>query len=167
MGQVLLPACFTTTPTQPTYAPTDCTGVTASADPCDTSTAMLPVPDFPELPCPTRAEVDEIQRQVPVAVGSDVSAGVLACRERDGSVDLTVVENNMYQSLLFLRRMRFDRPLPWTNKPIFDWVRQTIPLGIVIESSGNSHSCLSCRGPIHVVYSSYRSLRPTVYLVHT
>jgi hypothetical protein len=168
MAQVLLPACYTTTPTQPTYAPTDCTGVTPSADPCDTSTAMLPIPDFPELPCPTRAEVDEIRRDIRVAVSADVSAGILACHERDGSVDLTVVENQVYQSLLFLRRMRFDRPLPWTNQPIYDWVRLTIPLGIVIESSGNSHSCLSCKGPIHVVYSSYRSLRPTVYyLVHT
>jgi hypothetical protein len=142
---------------------TDCTGVTPSSDTCDTSTALLPVPDLPGLPCPTREEIDEIRRDIPVQVNGDVSAGVLACRERDGSVDLTVVENNVYQSLLFLRRMRFDRPLPWTDKPVYDWVRQTIRNGIVIESSGDSHSCLGCMGPIHVVYTSYNWLRPTVY----
>lgn len=156
----LLPGCGRT-PTEP--GGTECSGVRASTDLCDTSRTFLTPPDLPELPCPTRAEIEEIRRDIPVTVNSDVSAGVFACRERDGSMDLTVVDNQIYQALLFLRRVRFDRPLPWTDRPLYDWVRETIPLGIVIESSGNSHSCLRCQGPIHVVYSSYDSLRPTVY----
>lgn len=153
-------------PTIPTRGEADCAGVTPRGDTCDTSTALLPIPDLPELPCPIRAEIEELE--IPVRAIGDVSAGVLACRERDGSVDLTVVQNQVYQALLFLRRLRFDRPLPWTDMPVYDWVRSTIPSGIVIESSGLSHSCLDCPGPIHVVYTFYESLRPTVYyLPHT
>lgn len=166
VGLVLSPACGG--PTFPTSAETDCTGVTPSSDTCDTSTARLPIPDLPNLACPTPAEIQEIREDIPVAVGGDVSAGVLACRESDGSVDLTVVQNLIYQSLLFLRRVRFDRPLPWTSLPVYDWLRATIPNGIVIESSGASRSCLGCRGPIHIVFTFYDSLRPTVYyLAHT
>jgi hypothetical protein len=166
LGLILAPACGG--PTIPSPGETDCTGVTASADVCDTSTARLPIPDLPELPCPTRAEIDAIQSEIPVRVNGDVSAGVFACRERDGSVDLTIVENQVYQALLLLRRMRFDRPLPWTALPVYDWVRATIPQGIVIEPSGVSYSCLGCAGPIHVAYTFFDTLRPTVYnLPHT
>jgi hypothetical protein len=155
-------------PSFPTAEQTDCSGATTSPNPCDTSTARLPVPDSPELACPTPEEVQAIRADLPVRINGDVSAGVLACREQEGSVDLTVVENNVYQSLLFLRRMRFDRPLPWTTLPVYDWVRATIPNGIVIESSGVSRSCLGCSGPIYVVFSFYDTLRPTVYhLIHT
>ena len=135
---------------------------------CDTSTTRLNPTNLPELPCPTRAEIEEIRREVPVQIISDVSAGVLVCRERDGSTDLTVIEHNIYQSLLFLRRMQFDRPLPWTDLPVYEWVRRTVPNGIAVHSTGSSSSCLRCAGPIRVVYSSYESLRPTVfYLVAT
>lgn len=165
-GLVLSPACAD--PMYPTPPEPGCSGVTPSSDTCDTSTARLAIPDLPELPCPTPGEIEEIQAEIPVTVNSDVSAGVLACRASDGSVDLTVVENLVYQTLLFLRRVRFDRPLPWTNQPVYDWLRATIPNGIVIESSGVSRSCLSCQGPIHIVFTFYDSLRPTVYyLGHT
>jgi hypothetical protein len=156
----LLPGCGAP-PTEP--AGTECVGVKLSTDMCDSSGPFPTGSNLPDLPCPTRSEIDEIRRDIPVSVVIDVSAGVLTCRERDGSVDLTVVENNIYQSLIFLRRMRFDRPVPWTSLPVYDWVRETIPLGIVIESSGSSHSCLRCQGPIHVVYSSYDQLRPTIH----
>ena len=153
-------------PTFPTAAETDCTGVTTSAHTCDTSTAQQPMPDFPDLPCPLPADIDEIRREIPVVVLGDVSAGVLACRASEGSVDLTVVQNNVYQSLLFLKRLRFDRPLPWTDRSVYDWLRSVIPDGIVVDSFGFSHSCLNCLGPIHVVYTAYDHLRPTVgYLI--
>lgn len=141
---------------------TDCSGVRTSADPCDSSTTRLEPADLPELPCPTPAEIELVRQEVPVWINNDVSRGVLVCREQDGSADLTAVENNVYQSLLFLRRMRFDRPVPWTAGTVYDWVRRTIPAGIVVESSGNSYSCLGCSGPIHVAYSSQSLLGPTV-----
>jgi hypothetical protein len=143
---------------------TDCSHVALSPHPCDRSPTRLDPPDLPDLPCPSPAEFEEVQQAVPVRVDSDVSRGTdgLACRAADGSVDLSVVENHVYQSLLFLRRVQFDRPLPWTSRPVFEWVRRTIPAGIVVGSTGNSHSCLGCTGPIHVVYSSAHSLRPTV-----
>jgi hypothetical protein len=155
-----LPGCGG--PTLPTAAETDCTGVTTSANTCETSTAPQPMPDFPELACPTPAEIDELRREIPVVVIGDVSAGVLACRASEGSVDLTVVQNNVYQSLLFLKRLTFDRPLPWTDRSAYDWLRSVIPDGIVVDSFGLSHSCLNCLGPIHVVYSAYDHLRPTI-----
>ena len=156
----ILPGCGG--PTFPTASETDCTGVTTSANACGTSTGPQPIPDFPELPCPTPAETEELRREIPVVVLGDVSAGVLACRASEGSVDLTVVQNNVYQSLLFLKRLRLDRPLPWTDLSVYDWLRSVIPDGIVVDSFGFSHSCLNCLGPIHVVYPVYEDLRPTV-----
>ena len=55
-GLVFTPGCGG--PASPAPADTDCTGVTSSADPCDTSTARIPIPDLPELPCPTPSEIE-------------------------------------------------------------------------------------------------------------
>ena len=164
-GFLLLSACSPPAPTgptvfvNPTYLDTpDCTGVEVSADPCD---ASYEAPTFPDLPCPTRAEVEEIQRDFKVYVNSDVSAGVLSCHARDGSVDLTIVQENIYQSLLFFRRVRFDRPLPWTSRSIYDWARNAVGNGIYIESKGNSHAALNSHA-IHLAITSYTWLRRSI-----
>ena len=156
----ILPGCGG--PTFPSVAETDCRNVTTSSDTCGAATGAQQMPDFPDLPCPTPAEMDELRREMPVVFIGDVSAGVLACRASEGSVDLTVVQNNVYQSLLFLKRLQFSRPLPWTELSAYDWLRSVIPDGIVVDSFGLSHSCLKCLGPIHVIYSSYEQLRPIV-----
>ena len=152
---VLLSAC--SSPTAPTAVnpayidTTDCSGVPVSPDPCD---ASYVAPTFPALPCPTRAEVEELQSDFRVTASSDVSAGVLSCRSKDGSVDLTIVQETIYQSLLFLRRLRFDRPLPWTNLSVYDWARNAVSGGIVIESAGNSYAYLG-QHTIHLAFTSY------------
>ncbi len=165
-GLLLLSACGPTAPTtgpspipfpNPEYIDEpDCTDVQVSSDPCDGSYASPP--PLPDLPCPTPAEVAEIRRDFQIRVDSDVSAGHLACRAIDGSVDLTVVQENIYQALLFFRRVRFDRPLPWTPLSIYDWARNATSNGIVIESSGNSHAALGGR-QIHLAVTGYTWLR--------
>lgn len=152
-GMLFLSACGKSeSPTSPT-SPTDpgsCSGVQVSTAPCDESETGVMLPD--SLPCPTRADIEAVQRVIPVTVKSDASAGTVVCREQDGSLDLTRNQERTYQALLLLRRLRFDAPLPWTDKTVYDWLRAAIPKGIVIDSTGNSHSCIRCSGPIYIVF---------------
>jgi hypothetical protein len=107
-------------------------------------------PQFPVLPCPTAAEVDQIRNEIPLTIKSDTSAGMLQCREADGSADLTPAQFEIYRALLFLRQLRFDAPLPWAADTVWDWLRRATPKGIEIDSVGNSHSCLNC--PVTIVW---------------
>ena len=75
------------------------------------------------LTCPTPAEYGELQRDHPVTFLADPTAGSLACRADQGSVDLTPAQAQMYLSLLFLRRLTFDQPLPWTSSTVYGWLR--------------------------------------------
>ena len=130
-----------------------CSNVVLTSTPCDEPTYIGPLP-FNSLPCPSREEIQQVRSEITITVKSDPSEGTLACREADGSVDLTPVQFLVYRALLFLRGVRFESPLPWTDKTVYDWLRSTIPKGIVIDSVGDSHSCLSCPGPITLSYDA-------------
>ncbi len=148
---LLLQACGSS-PTEPSLL--SCLDV-SKTEPCDMSykgTSLPRLTDNP--PCPTRAEIEAVNRDIPVRLFSDPTAGVLDCREQGGSMDLTWAQKRVYQALLFLKRLRFDAPLPWTDKAVYDWLRETIPEGIVIESTGTSRSCIHCGGPVHIVLMS-------------
>ncbi len=147
---LLVPGC---SPTAPSQDPPNCTGVTLTPGPCDEPWSTGPDPVLPENRCPTAAEVAQIQAEIPVRVNSDATEGTLACRAEDGSVDLTPARAAMYRGLLFMRRVRFDAPLPWTTDTLYDWVRNSIPRGVVLIASGNSHACgYTCPGPVYIYW---------------
>ena len=145
---LLVPGCGTTAPGE---ISTECNGVTLTPGPCDEPFSTGPEPIVPEGDyCPTPAEVEAIHHQIPIVVAADATAGTLACRAADGSVDLTPAVAAMVRGLMFMKRVRFDAPLPFTPKPLYDWVRDSIPNGIRLTASGNSHACVNCAGPIFI-----------------
>jgi hypothetical protein len=126
----------------------DCTGVTRSAD-LSCERTMTPEVVVPDTPCPPRALVEEIQREIPVVV-KDEKDTTLVCHASAGSLDMTFSEALWYKQLAIMRRLRFDRPLPWTNRSLYQWLRDTIPAGIAADTTGASYSCLGCPGPVHL-----------------
>lgn len=101
------------------------------------------------LPCPSRAEVQQLQRDVPVTFDDDTASGGLVCQAAEGSVDLTYVRASFYQGLLFLSRLSFDRPLPWTSESVYGWLRS---LGLrIVVSAGTSNPYYE-RGTAHFFY---------------
>ena len=83
------------------------------------------------LACPSKAEIDQLNGELWVIFQPETTEGDLVCRETEGSADLTWVQAQTYLSLLYLRRLRFDQPLPWTPLPIYEWLRQTFQRIIV------------------------------------
>lgn len=151
-GFILLQACGGSPVAPNKDTEPGCSGVQLSTEACDGQYNEGEFwPDFDALPCPPRVDIEEVQREIPLTIKSDASAGKLACREEEGSANLTLAQFEIYQALLFLRRLRFDAPLPWTEQTVYQWLRSTIPAGIVLDSTGNSHSCLNCAGPVTIV----------------
>ena len=113
----------------------------------------------PVYPCPSLAEVEMIRREIPISIKAGPTAGTVGCRAADGSADLTNEEAQIYSELLFMRRLSFSEPLPWTAKPLYDWFREAIR-GISLEvGSGNSY-CYPQEKIIHIVYTQRTPLRP-------
>lgn len=78
--------------------------------------------------CPTAKEIDEFNADVTISIdGIDpTAADELACREADGSKNLTPLQERAYQALRIFKyideRKVFDAPLPWTEKkPLYEW----------------------------------------------
>lgn len=148
---LLLPACNPSAPSP--VDTTDCTDAVLTPGRCDHQVYSGPDPVLPENRCPTPDEVAQIQAEIPVTVQGDATAGTLACRAADGSVDLTPALAGLYRGLLFMRRVRFDAPLPWTTSTLWDWLRNSIPRGVVLIASGNSYACYTCPGPVYIAWS--------------
>jgi len=107
-----------------------------------------------------------IRREIPITIVADPTAGTVGCRAADGSADLTVVEARLYLQLLYMRRLSFREPLPWTTKPLYQWFREAIR-GISVEvGTGNSY-CLPQHKIIHLVFKpDYKASPPTLERVN-
>jgi len=92
--------------------------------------------------CPTTSEVASIDAHVEMSFGHFVafptvtlepdgsmtfgqtiygSQDPLVCFRQDGSADLDALQLRAYQSLLIMRQLAFDEPLPWTRQSLYDW----------------------------------------------
>jgi len=76
--------------------------------------------------CPSRAQVAAINAKLAIAFESDPSVGTLVCRASNRSVNLTRLQERVYQALLVMKAMRFSRPLPWTNQNLYTWFVTTV-----------------------------------------
>ncbi|MGB7537685.1 MAG: hypothetical protein WBM17_04030 [Anaerolineales bacterium] len=91
--------------------------------------------------CPTAKEVAALEADIPVTIDSDPTAGTLACKESEGSLDLTPLQKRAYQSILIMKVIRFDAPLPWTDKSLYPWFVDTVD-GIRFRTGlANSFCC--------------------------
>ena len=136
-------------PPSATVAPTPApaTGPPTAGPP--TSTPMLPIPDDATLDaalarCPTAAEVELVDSRIKLTFLDDPTAPKLVCRARDGSADLTRLQERAYQAVLSMRRIRFDAPLPWTKRPMFGWFTRAVT-GVQFQFATHSYCCVRDR----------------------
>jgi hypothetical protein len=84
--------------------------------------AQAPVDQFLAR-CPTAAQVAAVDSIVKLLFHSDPSTNpaVLACRESEGSRDLSAFKKRVYNSIRLLSQMQCDAELPWTSKTLHQW----------------------------------------------
>jgi hypothetical protein len=134
-------------------APTTPGPLTSTLQSCGAPPPAAPAPSQSRS-CPAPEEVAQIDREIATFFSSDPTAGALYCRASAGSVDLTYVQATVYDALLFLKGLRFDAPLPWTAKPLYEWLRNGIN-EVVTEVSPNDWRAGYLKGrAVHIVYPS-------------
>jgi hypothetical protein len=91
--------------------------------------------------CPTAKEITALLADISITLEVDPTRGTLACKESEGSLDLSPLQKRAYQSVLIMKAIRFDTPLPWTDKELYRWFIDTID-GIRFRAGiGNSFCC--------------------------
>ena len=123
-----------------------CSGTPAPPAPsCRPPTRPPVVAPPPDVPCPTAAELDLVDREVPVTFEGASAIGALVCRAIDGSRDLTDVQKDVYQALVLMKSLTFDAPLPWTSFALYDWFKFSVA-GVRIRTDiANDGCCMPAR----------------------
>jgi len=100
-----------------------------------------PGPDDPTLAaCPSPEGVTTIG--VEITLAPEIQNLPLVCRAAEGSVDLTQRQHFVYAALRAMDKLRFTRPLPWTNQSLWGWFSGLRPR-ILVKASGTT-SCGPC-----------------------
>jgi hypothetical protein len=76
--------------------------------------------------CPAPQEIAALLADITIVFEADPTVGTLACKESEGSLDLTPLQKRAYQSILVMKVIRFDTPLPWTKKDLYQWFIDTV-----------------------------------------
>ncbi len=71
--------------------------------------------------CPTAAEIASVDAALSIQFEDDPSAPTLVCTVAEGSQNLTQLQKNTYNTILLMRELEFDQPLPWTPKQLYQW----------------------------------------------
>jgi hypothetical protein len=122
-----------------------CSAPPAGPDPVCVKPARPTVvvqPPPADVSCPSAAELDRIDSEVKITFEGATAGGPLVCRAIDGSRDLNIIQRHYYRSLLLLKRLSFDTPLRWTERPVYDWFRLAIE-GIRVRDDINLDGCCS------------------------
>lgn len=89
--------------------------------------AYIPPVDRFLATCPTAAQLSAIDRDLRVEFDVDPTAREpLACRSSEGSRNLSPAKRRVYNTLLLMQRIEFDRPLPWTTASLYQWLTSAI-----------------------------------------
>ena len=92
--------------------------------------------------CPSAADISLVDADLDLRFEADPSPGPLVCTAVAGSADLTFVQERTYQAVLLLRRISFDRPLPWTDLSLYDWFIASIDgVRIKADFAGAGYCC--------------------------
>jgi hypothetical protein len=104
--------------------------------------------------CPTREQIAAIDRDLRLSFETDPTAGEpLACSSAAGSRDLSPMKKRIYNSLLLMRGLQFDQPLPWTNEPLYKWLTGAIR-GIRVRGDIQNSSCCFPEGMVNLAATS-------------
>ena len=97
--------------------------------------------------CPTAAEVADVNVKLKLTFENDPTAGTLVCIAAAGSADLTKLQMRAYQTIIIMKYLQFSKPLPWTNKQLYDWFTSTVK-GVDYPFENSDPSCCNA-GIIH------------------
>jgi hypothetical protein len=89
--------------------------------------------------CPTAAEVAWVDAHVSLTFKHDPTGPTLVCTAAEGSTNLSHLQERAYQSILAIRRIQFDAPLPWTDLTLWQWFDGEVN-GITYREGG-SYCC--------------------------
>ncbi|MGB8644315.1 MAG: hypothetical protein WCF84_03710 [Anaerolineae bacterium] len=163
-------------PTQPVAAPTQPVAVptpipsTATPIPMPPTTTPLPKPTLPPVikatptrqatsvdqllaQCPSSEKVADINAMLKLSFESDPTVGNFVCTAAKGSADLTLLQRRAYQTLQAMKSLQFSKPLPWTDKSLYDWFVNTIK-GIRFRSDIPYSFCCDPRNIINIRIAS-------------
>jgi formylglycine-generating enzyme required for sulfatase activity len=111
------------------------------------------------LRCPTAAEIADVKTHLNLTFLADPTTGTLACTAAAGSADLDPLQKRAYQTIIIMKYLKFDQPLPWTDKQLYDWFSTNVR-GITYEyhtnvangvtSDYNYSYCCDTGGIIHI-----------------
>ena len=110
----------------PSASPSRTLGATLLPNRTPTVLSPLSVVDQLLARCPTAAEAAAIDADFKLTFDADPTKGTLVCSAATGSVDLTLLQRRIYQTIQVAKRLTFSKPLPWTSKPLYDWLRGAI-----------------------------------------
>jgi hypothetical protein len=103
--------------------------------------------------CPSAAEVRQIDADLHLSFEGDPTAGQpLRCTAAAGSADLTPWQERVYNSFRAAKLLSFDAPLPWTQRPIYQWLAATVQ-GIRLRTDTNLSFCCSPARVINISVS--------------
>jgi hypothetical protein len=130
-------------------------GFDAGPPPLPTGTNFL---DERLAGCPTLAELASVADHKMI-FDDTTAVGPLLCHATEGSADLTYARKRVMWALILMKELRFDAPLPWTSKPLYDWYRDTINGVRIIGGEGTSRLGLDRMAIIFVRTSSTEALK--------
>ena len=89
--------------------------------------------------CPTAAEIASVS-DIRVYWDAAATSAPLVCTAAEGSADLSRIQKRIYFALILMKELRFDAPLPWTDKTIYEWFRETASGVRYTAGDGNSNT---------------------------
>ena len=116
------------------------------------ATAVPTIDDF-FVRCPTSDEIASVDKDLNLQFETDPTAGKTVCLGSSGSADLTAIQKRAYQSVLVMKQLAFDAPLPWTNKTLYDWFISAIK-GIRFRGDIQNSYCCEPAGMIDIAIAS-------------
>lgn len=108
--------------------------------------------------CPTAAEV--ATNEIVLSIGTVASSRPLVCRASEGSVDLTYYQRLYMEALLLMKQLKFNAPLPWTHKTLYDWFRD-LGVRVHLEMAEGLSSCCS-QGPTMMLMMGTSTAEPPI-----
>jgi len=91
--------------------------------------------------CPTRDQAASVDADLRLAFESDPTVDEpLACTAAGGSRDLSPMKKRVYNTVLLMKQIQFDQPLPWTKQPLYRWFIDTVK-GIRFRSDITNSLC--------------------------
>jgi hypothetical protein len=109
--------------------------------------------------CPTHAQIDAIDKDLQLRFDADPTKDEpLACTNAGGSRSLSPMKKRVYNTLLLMKRLQFDQPLPWTDQPLYTWLTGAIK-GIRFRNDIEHSSC--CVPPGVIAITTANAVRST------